>query len=100
MGTKKKEVLPEKLNPKGCRLLAIAVIRGAVMEMRRKKTRSLRELESDMYFFKSDIFHFYAGLAYKAKTDYRSDEDIINDVMNGTLEEKIKHGCGAKSRWS
>lgn len=83
--------LPKKLNSKGCRLLGIAVIKSAIREA----------VITDNYnFFTSDSFHFWAGLAYGGKSEYRSDEDIINDIMEGDMEQELKKGCGAKSKWS
>lgn len=83
--------LQKKLNSKGCRLLGIAVIKYAIREAK---------ATNDYSFFKSDIFHFWAGLAYGGKTDYRSDEDIISDILKGDMEEELKRGCGRRSKWS
>lgn len=87
MGTKKKK---KPLNKKGCRLLAIAVIKSAI--------QSAKD-EGDVSFFTSELFHFYAGLAYGGKTDYRSDEDIIKDIMKINLKDLREGNGGQKSKW-
>ena len=80
-----------KLNPKGCRLLGIGVIKAAIHDA---------QVHKDYSFFKSPMFHFWAGLAYGCKTDYRSDEDIINDILSGKLEKDLrKENKGRSSKW-
>lgn len=74
METKKKK---ERLNYNGCRLLAINVIKSAIRD-------------KDYPFFKSDLYHLYAGVAFGCKPDYRSDEDIIMDIEKGRIEEVLK----------
>ena len=83
--------LQTKLNKRGCRLLAIAVIKASIHDAKTKE---------DFNFFGSDAFHFWAGLAYGGKTDYRSDDDIINDILKGDMEKELQRGCGRLSKWS
>lgn len=86
METKKKE----RLNYNGCRLLAIAVIKSAIRD-------------NDKNFFKSDLYHLYAGVAYNCKVDYRSDEDIIMDMEKARVKEALtdarKENGGRHSKW-
>lgn len=79
--TTTKNIIPKKLNKTGCRLLAIAVIKHAVFEA--LKT-------NNYYFFDTDIFHLWAGLAYGGKEDYRSSQDVINDILNGDLKSDMR----------
>ena len=91
-----KNLMPIKLNNRGCRLLAIGVIKSAVEATRKEKDN----LEENLRFFQSELFHFWAGLAYGGNPEYRSDDDIINDIMSGKLENdlRIENG-GRKSKW-
>jgi hypothetical protein len=77
----------KKLSKRGCRLLAIAVIRSAI---------SYAKDSNDYSFFFSELFHFYAGLAYGGKDDYKSDEDIVNAINNGKLEDDLRKLNGGK----
>lgn len=87
----KTQIMPKKLNNRGCRLLAIAVIRSAIHD-------AYKHNEFD--FFKSPLFHFYAGLAYGGTVDYRSDEDIINDILkNDTEDDQRKDNGGRFVKW-
>lgn len=86
--------LPKKLNPKGCRLLGIAIIKSAIVE-------SMKNPNFNWSFFDSELFHFYAGLAYGGKTDYRCGDDVINDVMSGKLEiDACSDNMGGVSKYS
>ena len=91
-----KNLMPIKLNNRGCRLLAIGVIKSAVEATRKEKDN----VEENLRFFQSELFHFWAGLAYGGNPEYRSDDDIINDIMSGKLENdlRIENG-GRKSKW-
>lgn len=85
--TTTKNIIPKKLNRFGCRLLAIAVIKHAVFEA--LKT-------NNYHFFDTDIFHLWAGLAYGAKEDYRSGQDVIDDVLNGKLKADMRSENGRR----
>lgn len=81
----------QRLNKTGCRLLAIAVIKFAIHDAK---------VHKDYSFFSSDLFHFYAGIAYGGKADYRSDEDIIADIESGKLESDMRKGNGGQhQKW-
>ena len=72
--------------------MAIAVIKAAIISAKKN---------NDFGFFSSPLFHFYAGLAYGGKTDYRSDDDIINDIISGELEKDLrKDNGGQKSKYN
>lgn len=91
-----KNLMPIKLNNRGCRLLAIGVIKSAVEATRKEKDN----LEENLRFFQSELFHFWAGLAYGGNPEYRSDDDIINDIMSGKLENDLRvENGGRKSKW-
>lgn len=77
----------KKLSKRGCRLLAIAVIKSAIINAKKR---------NDYEFFYSDLFHFYAGLAYGGKDNYKSDEDIVNAINNGKLEDDLRKLNGGK----
>ena len=84
----------QKLNSRGCRLLAIAVIKSAIVE-------SQQNPQFDWSFFDSNLFHFYAGLAYGGNENYRSGKDIIDDIMKGDMERDLrKDNGGHKSKYS
>ena len=88
------ETNKNKLNKRGCRLLAIAVLKSAIYE-------SQRNPEFDWSYFSSDAFHFYAAIAYGGKEDYRSGEDIIHDILKGDIERDLRKGNGRqKSKYS
>lgn len=91
-----KNLMPIRLNKRGCRLLAIGVIKSAVEATKKEKD----SVEENLRFFQSELFHFWAGLAYGGNTEYRSDEDIINDIMSGKLENDLRsENGGRKSKW-
>ena len=91
-----KNLMPIKLNNRGCRLLAIGVIKSAVEATRKEKDN----VEENLRFFQSELFHFWAGLAYGGNPEYRSDDDIINDIMSGKLENDLRvENGGRKSKW-
>lgn len=91
-----KNLLPIKLNKRGCRLLAIGVIKSAVEAARKEKGNE----EKNLRFFRSELFHFWAGLAYGGNPEYRSDEDIIEDIVSGKLEKDLRvENGGRKSKW-
>lgn len=91
-----KNLMPIKLNRHGCRLLAIGVIKSAVEATRKEKGNE----EENLRFFHSELFHFWAGLAYGGNPEYRSDEDIINDIVSGKLENDLRvENGGRKSKW-
>lgn len=93
---KQKNLMPEKLNKRGCRLLAIGVIKSAIEVTRKEKGNEKENLR----FFQSELFHFWAGLAYGGNPEYRSDEDIINDILTGKLENDLRvENGGRKSKW-
>lgn len=79
----------QKLNKRGCRLLAMAVIKSAILE-------SKNNPNFDWSYFDSDDFHFYAALAYGCKEDYRSGQDIINDIMKSDMEKDLRKENGGK----
>ena len=82
----------ETMDKTGCRLLAIAIIKSAIHDAK---------IHNEYGFFGSELFHFYAGIAYGGKKDYRSDEDIIKDIKNGKLETDLRKGNGGQhSKWS
>lgn len=84
----------QKLNSKGCRLLAIAVLKSAIYE-------SLKNPEFNWSYFDSDAFHFYAALAYGGKVDYRSGDDIIHDILKGDIERDLRKENGRqRSKYS
>ena len=88
------EPQPQKLNDRGCRLLAIAVIKSAIVE-------SQRNPYFDWSYFDSDAFHFYAALAYGGKVDYRCGDDIIHDILNGDMERDLRKDNGRqRSKYS
>lgn len=88
------ETCKKKLNKRGCRLLAIAVIKSAVIE-------SQRNPNFNMDYFDSNSFHFYAALAYGGKTDYRSGDDIIQDILKGDMERDLRKDNGRqRSKYS
>lgn len=98
MGTKQIQTnrMPLKLNRRGSRLLGIAVIKSAIEAVKKEPDN----VEENLRFFKSDLFHFWAGLAYGGNPDYRSDEDIIEDIVSGRLENDLRvENGGRKSKW-
>ena len=90
--TEQVNVLPKVLSKRGCQLLAIAVIKSAARE----------SLDTNNYdFFDSPMFHFYAGLAFGGKEDYRSGTDIIADILNSNLNVDQRCGNGRqRSKYS
>lgn len=91
-----KNLMPIRLNKRGCRLLAIGVIKSAIEATKKEKGNE----EENLRFFRSELFHFWAGLAYGGNTEYRSDEDIINDIVSGKLENDLRvENGGRKSKW-
>jgi hypothetical protein len=86
--------MQQKLNSRGCRLLAIAVLKSAIHE-------SLINPEFDWSYFNSDAFHFYAAIAYGGKEDYRSGDDIIHDILKGDIERDLRKENGRqRSKYS
>jgi hypothetical protein len=47
------------------------------------------------------MFHFYAGIAFGGKEDYRSGTDIIADILNSNLNVDQRCGNGRqRSKYS
>lgn len=91
MDKQKKIQKKEKLNYKGCRLLAIGVIKSAIREY-------------DSAFFSSDTYNYiYSPLAYGCKSDCKEGKEIAFEVelekLNQVKQDMRKENGGKKSKW-
>lgn len=87
MAQTQKEQKTEHYNSKGCKLLAIGVIRSAINDR-------------DLSFFVSPVYDYYAILAY-GKNNYKTGEEIVREIEEGKtdIDLRRKNNGGGHSKW-